>query len=71
LKLTSQCAHWIEVTGNSETDKADFYKYLSDSMTPRSAEETILTQPSSLMALDAEMLDAGRFLSHLPQSLSE
>jgi hypothetical protein len=44
LQLASHRAHWIEVTGNKETDKADFYKYLSDSMTSRSDQETILTQ---------------------------
>jgi hypothetical protein len=31
LKLTSQCAHWIEVTRNGETDKADFHKIVKRS----------------------------------------
>jgi hypothetical protein len=41
-------------------------------MTSRSAEETILTQRfAQQMVLDFEILGAGRFLAHLPYSLSD
>jgi hypothetical protein len=33
LQLASHRAHWIEVARDTKTDKPDFHKYLSDSMT--------------------------------------
>jgi hypothetical protein len=44
LQLANHRAHWIELTRNRSTNKAEFHKYLSDPMTSQSAEKTILMQ---------------------------
>src|SRR5258708_20625537 len=47
LKLTSQRAHWIEVTRNGRADETDFHNYLSDLMTTQSAQEMIVLERSA------------------------
>jgi hypothetical protein len=66
LQLACERSHGIQMSSHGQTYKADFHKCLSDAMTSRSAKETILTQRFAKMVLDAEILDAGRFLFHLP-----
>jgi hypothetical protein len=68
LQLASHRAHWIEVTRNKRADKADFHKYLSDPMTQSAKKTNSDAALCSLMVPDAEILDAGSFLSEVPQS---